>query len=59
MILWGRGQEVHADQCVWFKLHKKRPFDFNRGGGGQDVKKKVKDIFQKKYPGPRVNSFVN
>ena len=38
---------MHADQCLWFKLHKKRPFDLN-GVVGRDVKKKKsQNIFQK------------
>ena len=43
----GGGQEVQADQCLWFKMHKKRPFDFNGDGGREkDVKKNKSDIFQ-------------
>ena len=45
LIFYG-GQEVHADQCLWFKLHKKRPFDYD-GGGGRDVKKKKSKTFSK------------
>ena len=31
----GGGQEVQADQCLWFKMHKKRPFDFILMGMGE------------------------
>ena len=41
-------QKVHADQCLWFKMHKKRPFNFNGGGGREKDVKKKSQTFSKK-----------
>ena len=39
---------MHPDQCLWFKLHKKQPFDFNGGVGGERCQEKKSKTFSKK-----------